>query len=171
MPKNELYLEPLNEAHLAQLLQWRNEVNNRKWMQNQVVIGMTEQMEWFRNIDSSNFQLFIIFHQEKPIGEIHLKNIDLKKGSAESGIMMDPEVKGTGMAFSASLLLLTYAFEELQLNDLFAKVNRENNEAKKYNQFLGFELVEERADLFDYYRLKKEDYPQIKEKLNLLTRF
>jgi RimJ/RimL family protein N-acetyltransferase len=165
MPINDFYLAPLQEEHVQLLRDWRNEESNRKWLQYQEIISESEQLRWFRSLDPKNFKLFIIFHQEKPIGEIHLKNIDLELRSAESGIMMDPLAKGTGMAFSASLLLLDYAFEQLELDQLLAKVNRENNEVKKYNEFLGFERIELRPDGFDYYRLDKSKYPEIRKRL------
>lgn len=165
MPISDFHLAPLQEEHVQLLRDWRNEESNRKWLQYQEIISESEQLNWFRSLDPSNFQLFIIFHQEKPIGEIHLKNIDLKLRSAESGIMMDPLAKGTGMAFSASLLLLDYAFDQLELDQLLAKVNRENNEVKKYNEFLGFERIELRPDGFDYYRLDKSKYPEIRKRL------
>lgn len=165
MPINDFHLVPLQEEHVQLLRDWRNEESNRKWLQYQKIISESEQLNWFRSLDPSNFQLFIIFHQEKPIGEIHLKNIDLKLRSAESGIMMDPLAKGTGMAFSASMLLLDYAFDQLELDQLLAKVNRENNEVKKYNEFLGFERIELRPDGFDYYRLDKSKYREIRKRL------
>lgn len=165
MPISDFHLAPLQEEHIQLLRDWRNEESNRKWLQYQEIISESEQLRWFRSLDPKNFQLFIIFHQEKPIGEIHLKNIDLKLRSAESGIMMDPLAKGTGMAFSASLLLLDYAFDQLELDQLLAKVNRENNEVKKYNEFLGFERIELRPDGFDYYRLDKSKYPEIRKRL------
>ncbi|MFM1914661.1 MAG: hypothetical protein RLZZ531_330 [Bacteroidota bacterium] len=165
MPISDFHLAPLQEEHIQLLRDWRNEESNRKWLQYQEIISESEQLRWFRSLDPKNFQLFIIFHQEKPIGEIHLKNIDLKLRSAESGIMMDPLAKGTGMAFSASLLLLDYAFDQLELDQLLAKVNRENNEVKKYNEFLGFERIELRTDGFDYYRLDKSKYPEIRKRL------
>ena len=165
MPISDFHLAPLQEEHVQLLRDWRNEESNRKWLQYQEIISESEQLNWFRSLDPSNFQLFIIFHQEKPIGEIHLKNIDLELRSAESGIMMDPLAKGTGMAFSASLLLLDYAFDQLELDQLLAKVNRENNEVKKYNEFLGFERIEFRPDGFDYYRLDKSKYPEIRKRL------
>ena len=80
------------------------------------------------------------------------------------------EFEGTGIAFKASLALLEYAFEELKLETIFAKVHKENIVAIAYNKNLGFEY--DGAELGPFQRLKI-DVPSFNSKrsflLNLLS--
>ena len=65
---------------------------------------------------------------------------------------------GTGSALFASSLLLSFAFEKLQLKKLKAKVNSSNKIAIDYNGFLGFEFFEKLDEQFNYYEMTIETY-------------
>ncbi len=168
MKLSEFRLQPLERKHLILLLELRNQPDNLKWLQNQRLISEKEQYNWYEKLDPNRFQQFIVFFQNEAIGEVHLKEIHLDSRSAECGIMMDKNSKGTGMAFAASYLLLSHAFEVLQLQSITAKVHPKNETVKKYNQFLGFEFCRKTEDGFEYYEMNRTKFPLLVEKIKPL---
>ena len=67
-------------------------------------------------------------------------------------------LRGTGLAFSASLLLLEFAFKELGLKELFAKVKNDNIQAQDYNKLLGFQEKRKLTNDFSQWSLEKDNY-------------
>lgn len=160
-------LRPLTSKLAEQLRMWRNQPENLQWMDFQQQINQEEQRSWFRNLDWKKNQYFGIFAQQL-IGFIHLKNINEINQEAEAGILIgNSEATGTGVALKASVLLLDYAFEVLQLKKITAKTACQNDIARSYNAFLGFQLEKEEHD-FVYTQLSKNRYL---EKRNLFLPF
>ena len=79
--------------------------------------------------------------------------------------MGDEGFHGTGAALQASLFILDRAFLELKLQQLFAKVKRDNSAATQYNAFLGFEFFRTISGQFDEYQLSHENFQKRKEKI------
>ncbi|MFM6935470.1 MAG: GNAT family N-acetyltransferase [Flavobacteriales bacterium] len=170
MKLNEVSILPLEKKELHLLLELRNDPTNLKWLENQQILTEKDQFNWFENLKINEFQLFMIKYQNAVIGEVHLKDIDPHQKSAEAGIMMHSNAKGTGIAFAASYLLLQYAFEVLQLNKVTAKVHSENETVKKYNQFLGFESVNSINGMFEYYEMSRAKFPSLQKRILHLFR-
>lgn len=152
-----LELKPLCKSTLEQLRLWRNDEQTNQYMEFRNKISFEAQQQWFLSIQNSHY--FIIYSGSDPIGLIDLKKIDLNKKTAESGLLIgNKNFVGTGIALGASILLLDFAFEKLGLETVTAKINKENNQAEKYNQLLGFELNQSINDEFQVWMLTKEVY-------------
>lgn len=150
-------LRPLTLELAEQLRIWRNQSENLQWMDFQQQINQEEQRNWFLHLDWKKNQYFGIFEQQL-IGFIHLKNIDEVNREAEAGILIgNSEAIGTGIALKASVLLLDYAFEVLQLKKVTAKTAGQNDVARSYNAFLGFQIEKEEND-FVFTQLSKTRY-------------
>lgn len=159
-----LELVPITEDLLETVRLWRNDSAVAQFMEFQEEISVEEQQKWFNSIQNAYY--FVIKSAETPIGLIDLKKIDTSTKTAESGLFIgNKSFLQSGIALGASVLLLDFAFGELKLNMVTAKINKDNNEAEKYNQFLGFEKKETNRGDFRHWELKKEKYFFNREKL------
>ena len=139
---NNIYLRPVLESDTELVLSWRNKknvVNNfiyRKpitkeehisWLKNKVNTGMVHQFIICRNLD------------DKPIGSIYLQNFDEDNRQAEEGIFIGEEnVQGKGTGSEAAVLIIKYAFEELKLHKLKARVLGYNTASRRMHEKAGY---------------------------------
>lgn len=159
-------LKPLTLETAELLRNWVNQVWVQKYFDLQGEISAKTQEKWFLSLDPNRTRYFILFQSDTPFGMIHLKDIDAEQRTAESGLLIgEVSFLGTGITLGASLALLDYAFEELKLETIFAKVHSENEEALKYNQFLGFEFDRTLETPFLRLSFSKSNYKTKREKL------
>lgn len=129
----------LTVAQLEMVRQWRNSDDVRPYMQHQSVISESDQLKWFRSIDNSANYYFVVCVDESPLGIFNLKNVDLIAHSAETGsFLKDRSIWETGIGVRASLLLLYFAFDILELEYLYCEVLSVNSKMIHYNKQLGF---------------------------------
>lgn len=161
-----IILEPLNIETAELLRVWRNSPRILEQMEFRGIITPEMQTKWFDSLQRDKFDYFIIYMENTAIGMIHLSYIDKKKKEAEAGLFVGEErFSGTGVALGASILLLDYAFGELGLERVFAKVKSGNIAAEKYNTLLGFEKWEELPTGFNRWILKRSKYHFVKDSL------
>jgi diamine N-acetyltransferase len=164
--KYNIILESLNIESLEMLRLWRNSTSVKQFMEYKTEISKEQQQLWYANIDSKKEYYFIIKKDSFSIGMIHINKINPELKSGEVGLFIgEKKFQGTGIAFGASLNLLDFAFEELKLNTVFAKVHNANKNAVLYNTFLGF--VEETILNSDFtlWKLTNETYKKTKVKI------
>lgn len=93
--------------------------------------------------------------QEKPIGEIILKNIDLTKGCCTMGItMVNDNYKGKGYGTAAEKKILHWAFQILGFETVYADSLLGNLRSQHVLKKVGFEEIG-RDNSFVYYRCTK----------------
>lgn len=152
-------LTTLCEADLELLRSWRNTTQISDNMEFRGYISSEEQIKWFNSICNSTNYYFIINYQGCKIGLIHLNKFDDSEKSAHSGLFIaEKAFTGTGISLGASLLILSYAFEELNLQIIYAKIKRDNLSALQYNKGLGFVLEAHLNDAFSLYKTTKEAF-------------
>ena len=164
-------LKRLEEKDLEMLRTWRNDPKIRRVMFFQEDITRDMQLKWFTSLSELDYY-FVIETDKKPVGLIHL-NIDEKdRDSAFAGLFIhDDSYWGTQVPVYSSLALLNFAFEELDLKQVLAKVRKDNSAAIRYNQSLGFSAIQGEFQVLTnndflcrtkslYDRLKKEKPPQ-----------
>ncbi|MGI6173214.1 MAG: GNAT family N-acetyltransferase [Christensenellales bacterium] len=74
------------------------------------------------------------------IGQCNLLSVDFLSRSAELAIVLCPDAQGTGIGFEAVKLLLSYAFDTLNLNRVWLKVWDDNERAIRCYQKAGFRI-------------------------------
>ena len=164
-------LKRLEEKDLEMLRTWRNDPKIRRVMFFQEDITRDMQLKWFTSLSELDYY-FVIETDKKPVGLIHL-NIDEKdRDSAFAGLFIhDDSYWGTQVPVYSSLALLHFAFEDLDLKQVLAKVRKDNSAAIRYNQSLGFSAIQGEFQVLTnndflcrtkslYDRLKKEKPPQ-----------
>lgn len=135
-------------------------------MEFQKVISAEEQLAWFSSLKNERCYYFIIAVNNQKVGLVHLNKFE--NDTAHVGLFIgNQNYVGTGVSFGASVLILSFAFEELKLTKLFAKVKSSNNVAISYNQSLGFEFSGNlNADFSEFIITQKKYF----EKVNYLKK-
>ncbi|WP_100642149.1 GNAT family N-acetyltransferase [Alteromonas facilis] len=140
---------------LELLRQWRNSDHVRKFMLTDGYITQEQQQAWFEHIRRATNQLhFVIEYRGHPIGSCNIKT----RGQAadifsaehfELGLYIgDEQYAGNVIAFSPTLLMNDFCFEQLHANQLHAVVKPDNLAAMRYNEKLGYKIVN-RGELFE----------------------
>lgn len=137
-----IFLTNITYDDTADIVRWRNqkfvqenfiyqknfipEIHN-KWMQTMVESGQVIQ--------------FIIWELKanKKIGSVYLRDIDYQNKKAEFGIFIgEKDYLGKGYGKIATRLIISYAFEKLNLNKIFLRLLTHNKRAFKCYSDCGF---------------------------------
>lgn len=110
---------------------------------------------YFDSKQDKNRIIFAIIKDEKPIGELQLKNIDpFNKECTLSIHMQNDTVKGHGYGTCAEKLALEYAFNDLGLNAVNADTIIKNTRSQHVLEKVGFRYIKEENG-FKYYRFER----------------
>ncbi len=136
-------LRLIEEDDLEQVAEWRNKPAINKYFFNIFPISKWGQKDWFAKLLSNERKkLFIIETKERePTGTIGLDDIDWKNQKAEFGNMLigDQENQRKGYAKDATLTLLKFAFEEMNLNRIYLNVLDFDKRAIRLYEKCGFQ--------------------------------
>ena len=112
--------------------------------------------KYFDSKQNTNRVILAVMKEDKPIGEIQLKNIDHSGKECTLSIhMQNDTVKGHGYGTYAEKLALKYAFEDLGLNILNADTVIKNTRSQHVLEKVGFRYIKEENG-FRYYRFERE---------------
>ncbi|MDC7279882.1 GNAT family N-acetyltransferase [Butyrivibrio fibrisolvens] len=104
--------------------------------------------------------LFAIMLEDKPIGEVQLKQIDFDNKECELSIhMQNDDFKCKGYGTEAERQAIQYAFDELGLEKVNADIIVKNTRSQHILDKLGFEFIKQEGD-FKYYHLEKKKWLQ-----------
>ncbi len=146
-------LEPITEADLETVRRWRNAEHVKLYMQYREHITEAMQQSWFRSLDKSCNYYFMIQKESEKVGVVNLKDIDWNLKTAEAGIFIGEEnYLNTLVPVLATVSMMEYAFEILQLKSLKAKIASDNLKAVLFNESIGYQKLDEPvSEGFDYY--------------------
>lgn len=108
---------------------------------------------YFKNIvlDSSRL-FFAICHNDKTVGEIQIKQIDMEKLCCTLSVhLVNDSFKGKGYGTEAQRLLIDYAINKLGLKIIYADAIHRNIRSKHVIEKLGFQHLYN-DDAFAYYK-------------------
>ncbi len=112
---------------------------------------------YFDSKQDASRKIFAIMLEEKPIGEIQLKQIDLEKRECTLSIhMQNDNFKGKGYGTEAEKLAIKYAFDEMGMAAVNADTVVKNTRSQHILDKIGFEFLKEEGD-FRYYRMEKSE--------------
>lgn len=103
----------------------------------------------------------------EPIGEVILKNIDHEKRCCTLGIHMKNDAfKNKGYGTQAEILILKYAFYEMNMESVYADAILKNTRSQHVLEKVGFRETHQ-DDTFRFYRCDKDSWklPQLAESL------
>lgn len=168
LSQSGIAIKALTLADIELVRQWRNSPSILNNMEYQLEISVEKQFLWFNSLPNQTCYYFIIWVNEVKVGLVHLNKFE--NNTAHVGLFIGNEsYVGTGVSLGASVLILSFAFEELQLNQLFAKVKITNQIAIGYNQSLGFEFSNALNDTFSEFIITKQKYLQKADYLKKLV--
>jgi len=161
---NELiYLRPLTIEDAATSFQWRNDPEIWKFTMFRPPAPITLDMEskWLQNAllqdDQQRFAI-CLSNSKRYIGNVQL--IHIANGTAEFHLFVaEKEYWGKGIGAQATMLMLDYAFNTLQLNQVNLEVHRENLRAFQIYKKAGF-LEADNGTEFTKMTLSASDYQQ-----------
>lgn len=126
-------LRPVERSDHAQIVAWRNELHVRKGLFSYQLLSLAQQEQWFAQYLARNDEMLFVIEAEDgtPIGTVGLSKIDFRNQKAEYGRMLigNRSYLGRGYATEATLLLLDYAFAELNLHRVYLEVLADNEAA------------------------------------------
>ena len=140
-------LRLLTAADLSLTRAWRNQDHIRKWFLSSRVISPEQHAAWFSAYaDTDTDFVFIIDEWNetaelyKPVGQIALYHIEWQRRRAEYGRLMigEPHATRCGLATQATQLLLSYAFQQLGLEEIWLETFSHNTTAIGLYQACGF---------------------------------
>jgi len=139
-------LRAIERADLAQLMQWRNEPNLRKFFRETNELNSSNQAKWFDsiiNINSTNKMFAIIkLESNELMGACGLCYIDWVNKSADFSIYLGYEdlYIDEVYAVEAANLMKNYGFSVLNLHRLWAEIYSIDDKKKIFFNSLGFKL-------------------------------
>lgn len=161
-----IVLESLSEDHLEMVRLWRNQEFVRCNMEYKELISREQQEEWYSQLDKERNLYWIIRTHDYPIGLIHIKSIDKDQNSGEAGIFVgEPSYLEMPQPMLAILFMMELGFFSLGLKLLRAKIRSGNTRAITFNQKLGYSLVPDQPEGFQYYEVLKDTFELATSKL------
>ena len=145
-----VYIRPLMVTDAAVSYQWRNNPKIWRLTGNRPDRYITQEIEeeWIRTVlKRPNEKRFAICltDSKQYIGNVFLT--DMQDQSAFFHIFLgDRAFWGGNRALQAAILLVTYAFEHLNIEKLFAEINKENRASIALAKLFGSEYVSEYFD-------------------------
>lgn len=121
-------------------VKWVNNPENNQFLHYDIPIDVSGTQKWFLSHirDKARYDA-VIEVDGKPVGTIGLLSIDQRNRKAEYYIAMgEPDYKGKGIAKKASMLLLKYGFENLDLNRIYLFTEIKNEAAQRLFERVGF---------------------------------
>lgn len=141
--KNTCRLRSITENDLELVLEWRNSFRVRNYMINNHIITINEHRAWFNRQlhDDSSICLIFEFHNE-PVGVLNFSDIDRERGICFWGFYLGRENLPKGTGTTMATLGIEYAFQNLKMQKICAKVLEFNHASIRIHQKLGFVLEE-----------------------------
>lgn len=139
---------PLDESHLAMVLEWRNAPSVRKNMYTSHEISLSEHELWFKGlVDDTSKLYFVASVNNVPCGVVGFTEINLVKGVASWVFYTDPfALRGSGALIEFHAI--DYAFNNLSLHKLKCEVLGFNKSVIKLHTKFGFTIEGEHRDAY-----------------------
>lgn len=138
---NNVILREIEDDDLKYIVNWRNDVDILKWLFSYLPLSLSKQRRWYeRYLSDDTSQIFIIEQKQesKSIGTIGLTGIDHKNQKAEIGILIEKGAQNSGFGLESIKMLLDYAFDEMNLRKITARLFQDNIPAIKLYEKIGF---------------------------------
>ncbi len=146
----DIYLRKLEDSDTDKIVAWRNHDRVRHNFIYQQLFTPEGHRNWIRTqIEPGYVVQFMICEKatDRAVGSVYFRDIDRKKGCAEYGIFIgEDDAVGRGYGTQAAKSALAYAFETLQLTQIFLRVFADNIGARKSYEKAGFQLIKDRQE-------------------------
>lgn len=135
-------LRRLTHDKIEMLRQWRNDPKIQQCMIYREYITPEMQEKWFARINNDHNFYFIIEYEGREVGLIDIKDVDYEKKTGEPGqFMYADDLLDSDVSMRASLCLMDFVWNVLELESMYIHVVASNKRALKYNLLVGYEIV------------------------------
>lgn len=133
-------LRRMDEADAADVVEWRNREDTRKWLIQWKPLTRAEHLEWFKRASQRGDLLFMFDGLDgRPIGTCSVYDFDHPGTSAEWGRICAAKIGGNpGGILEGCYLTHRLCFEVLHLVRLHLSVAADNERALRLYEFLGY---------------------------------
>src|SRR5690554_396891 len=133
-------IRKFNSNDINNKLKWINDPKNNTFLHYDLPLEYGNTLKWYQSIkDRRDRYDAVICVNDEAVGLIGLLSIDYSAKNAEYYIVMgDEKLKGKGIAFEASKLILEFAFNNLELNKVYLFTEVKNIPAQKLFEKVGF---------------------------------
>ena len=173
-----VYLEEVQPKYFPYIIEWRNNPDNNRFLNQPFKLTMELQNEWYveKYLNDFSQYLFLLIDKEHdtPFGTLGITEFNENEkicifGRALIGL---EEYRGTRFVAESIYLLNNYIYDALGVDTIFIHVVKENRSALMWNKRWGFsenkgiirfpnELLVNGMSQIELYR-KKEEYFRIK---------
>lgn len=152
-----IILRELREKDARLMIEWMHDPDIQKGFRKRMMnAGMGDAVGFIRKSKIPDvFRTGMSIHyavadqnNDKYLGTVSLKNLDLENGTAEYAIIIRKEAWGTGIAFAATGLILEKAFSDMNLRRVYLSVYSNNPAAIKLYEKSGFKFEGEFREHF-----------------------
>lgn len=134
-----LILKPLELDDLKVVQSWINNEDISFFNGSRLPVSMYEQKIWYeRIINDANSKRLIIYNDENSVGLVSLHHIDFRNRKCEVGIYLHPDFQNNGFARESLNMVIQFAFCELNIRKIIAKIISFNVNSIKLFEKLGF---------------------------------
>lgn len=127
---DRVYLRSITSEDTERIVKWRNQENVLKYFFYRGDFTKEIHENWLRTrVDTGEVEQFIVVLKEndRPVGSTFLRDIDYNNMKAEYGVFLGEEdARGKGIGKEILELTVKYAFEELGLHRIYARVYETN---------------------------------------------
>lgn len=140
-------LGPVDSSHLPKILKWMNDMDVLQYLTtvNQRVTEDNEKIFMEKVLKDPLYHYYGIFLDEELIGSVGLKDVDLTNRTAALGIVIgEKQHWDKGYGTEAIHLLLDYAFNVLNINNIILTTIGFNDRAVRCYEKAGFKVIGKR---------------------------
>jgi RimJ/RimL family protein N-acetyltransferase len=147
----EIYLRPLSEKDALKSFHWRNDPDIWRYTGSRPSCLITQEieLEWIRHVlkkeDLSVRFAICVTSNDEYIGNVQLTGIKDLKANFEIFIG-NKQYWGFGIASKATAIILDYAGNNLNLNEILIEVNKNNIAAIRVYEKNGFSIISSNGD-------------------------
>ncbi len=137
-------LAPMDSTHVDFITDVRTDWANYEYFFDFHLSSREQELRWIAEVtqdpSQANFVIYPVESPDQPVGTISLTSIDRRSRNAEYGrIYLSAAARGANMMQRASVILLRYGFDELNLHKIYLRVFSDNERAARMYRGLGFE--------------------------------
>lgn len=142
-----VYIKSITYQDTELMVKWRNSESVSKYFIYRKEFTKETHENWMKNkVETGEVVQFIIYDNENnvPIGSTYLRDIDMQELSAEYGVLIgEEEYRAKGIGKEVLGLTIKYAFKELHLKRIIARVISDNKPSLYSFLHSGFEIYDE----------------------------
>lgn len=148
----------IEKKDIETIFEWRNSIRVRQFMFNDRLITWNEHGEWFNKVIQSEKDVYLIFENKKiPTGLVCFTDIDFNNDISDWGFYIGIENPPQGIGMYMGFLGLEFAFKQLDIRKVYARVMSFNKKSIRFHMKLGFE----EEGLFREHLLRNGKYEDI----------